>query len=167
VNKLKVVASAAVVLALVACDKTPSPESNLPPEYRVAKFYAKGLGVNLDSMTMKSDGLYTRDLTVGQGERADSGDIVFVQYTGWLPDGKKFDSSRDRNEPFSVAIGYGRVIKGWDQGIVGMHVGGRRLLVIPPALAYGINGRPSIPPNSTLVFDVELDSLVNRVGSGS
>lgn len=162
-KKLTIAAAALVVVGIWACNQ--APKSNLPPEYQVAKFYAKGLGVNLDSMTMSKDGLYEHDMVVGTGERADSGDIVYVQYTGWLPDGTKFDSSRDRNEPFSVAIGYGRVIQGWDQGIVGMHVGGRRLLVIPPALAYGTQRRGSIPANSTLVFDVELDSLVNRTGS--
>lgn len=161
----KAAALAVVMLALAACSKPPSPESNLPIEYQVAKYYAKDLGVNLDSMTMHKDGLFVRDLAVGTGQRADSGDIVFVKYTGWLPNGTQFDSNMDSDSLFHPAIGYGQVIKGWDEGIVGMHVGGRRLLVIPPALGYGVNRNGPIPANSTLVFDVKLDSLVNRVGS--
>ena len=102
----------------------------------------------------------------GEGARADSGDIVTVHYTGWLPTGRKFDSSRDRDTPFEVAIGYGRVIDGWDQGIVGMRVGGQRRLVIPPALGYGAQGTGPIPGGSTLVFDVELLDVVNRVPEG-
>jgi FKBP-type peptidyl-prolyl cis-trans isomerase FkpA len=165
VNMFKAAALAVVMLALAACSKPPSPESNLPIEYQVAKYYAKDLGVNLDSMTMHKDGLYEQDLVVGQGERADSGDIAFVKYTGWLPNGTQFDSNVSSDSLFPVALGYGRVIKGWDQGVVGMHVGGRRMLVIPPALGYGVNRHGPIPANSTLVFDVQLDSLVNRVGS--
>lgn len=149
------------VAALAACGGG-SDRPNLPQEYQVARHYAPGLNVDLDSMTMKSDGLYYEDLVVGEGARADSGDVVTVQYTGWLPDGTQFDSSRDRDRPFETALGYGRVIQGWDQGIVGMHAGGRRILVIPPGLAYGTTRRGSIPANATLVFDVELVSVQDR-----
>jgi FKBP-type peptidyl-prolyl cis-trans isomerase len=117
-------------------------------------------------MERRPTGLYVQDVAVGEGARADSGDIVVVHYTGWLPQGVKFDSSRDRDEPFEVAIGYGRVIQGWDQGIVGMREGGRRRLVIPPVMAYGERGSGPIPRNSTLVFDVELLSVVNRTPEG-
>ncbi|MGK7312484.1 MAG: FKBP-type peptidyl-prolyl cis-trans isomerase [Candidatus Longimicrobiales bacterium M2_2A_002] len=117
-------------------------------------------------MERRPTGLYVRDLVEGEGARADSGDIVTVHYTGWLPTGRKFDSSRDREAPFEVAIGYGRVIDGWDQGIVGMRVGGQRRLVIPPALGYGAQGSGPIPGSSTLVFDVELLDVVNRVPEG-
>jgi len=107
-------------------------------------------------ITSKS-GLKYEDLKVGTGEEAKSGTTVEVHYTGWLKDGKKFDSSLDRKQPFSFKLGAGTVIKGWDEGVAGMKVGGKRTLTIPPELGYGARGAPgAIPPNSTLIFDVEL-----------
>jgi len=109
--------------------------------------------------------LVIKDTRVGKGREAASGDMVRVHYTGWLYNfnakdgkGRKFDSSRDRGQPLELPIGVGKVIKGWDQGIVGMKVGGRRTLVIPPELGYGARtmGNGIIPANSTLMFDVEL-----------
>lgn len=104
------------------------------------------------------------DIVVGTGALAEPGKNVTVHYTGWLfdstqPDnrGKKFDSSKDRNEPFKFPLGGGRVIRGWDEGVAGMKVGGKRVLTIPPAMGYGARGAGGvIPPNATLVFEVEL-----------
>jgi FKBP-type peptidyl-prolyl cis-trans isomerase len=112
--------------------------------------------VDLSAMTQTSSGLYILDLEVGEGEEAAVGQLATVHYTGWFIDGEKFDSSLDREEPYAFPLGAGQVIAGWDEGVVGMRVGGNRRLVIPPELAYGPQGRPGIPPNSTLVFDVEL-----------
>ena len=114
------------------------------------------------SMTMLASGLQYEDTQVGTGDEAKAGDHVSVHYTGWLqqPDGsagKKFDSSKDRNDPFNFPLGAGHVIKGWDEGVQGMKVGGARRLVIPAAMGYGARGAGGvIPPNATLIFDVEL-----------
>ena len=104
-----------------------------------------------------SSGLQYIDLAVGTGATAQTGQTVIVHYTGWLENGKKFDSSVDRGNPFSFPLGAGRVIMGWDEGIQGMKVGGKRKLIIPSNLGYGPRGAGSvIPPNATLIFEVEL-----------
>jgi peptidylprolyl isomerase len=113
-------------------------------------------GANMGDVTTTADGLQIQDLTVGTGQEAKSGDTVTVNYLGTLTNGTKFDSSYDRNQPFTTQIGVGQVIKGWDEGIVGMKVGGKRKLIIPPSLGYGSQAMGSIPPNSTLIFGVEL-----------
>ena len=101
--------------------------------------------------------LKIEELAEGTGAAAAAGQRVRVHYTGWLTTGQKFDSSKDRGEPFRFKLGAGQVIKGWDQGVQGMKVGGKRKLTIPPELGYGSRGFPgAIPPNSTLVFEVEL-----------
>ncbi|HEU4457730.1 MAG TPA: FKBP-type peptidyl-prolyl cis-trans isomerase [Methylibium sp.] len=114
--------------------------------------------------TTTPSGLQIDDTTVGSGATAQAGQEVRVHYTGWLFDdgkaGRKFDSSKDRGEPFEFSLGAGQVIRGWDEGVAGMQAGGTRRLVIPPQLGYGARGAGGvIPPNATLLFEVELLGL--------
>lgn len=124
--------------------QTVRPNTNSPAK-------VTGDGVKTDS------GLQYWDIKIGLGPLAKAGDHVKVHYTGWLTSGKKFDSSVDANQPYEFTLGQGEVIKGWDEGVVGMKVGGKRQLRIPPDLAYGAEGHPpQVPPDSTLIFDVRL-----------
>jgi len=102
------------------------------------------------------EGLQIEDLVVGEGKEVLNGNAVSVHYTGWLLDGTKFDSSVDRGQPFAFLIGEGSVIAGWDKGLLGMKVGGKRILIIAPELGYGSVDKGIIPPNSTLKFEIEL-----------
>ena len=139
------------VVGLLGCgDKA---EGNRAPQGG----FSAALGVDTTAMTKTPSGLRYQDVALGEGKTATAGRMVRVHYTGWLPNGEKFDSSRDRNEPFEFSLGAGQVIAGWDEGVAGMKVGGKRKLVIPADLAYGTAGAPpDIPPGATLVFEVEL-----------
>lgn len=127
-------------------------ESTVPAEF------AEALGVDLEAMRQTPSGLYIQDLVEGRGLAARSGHVVVVHYTGWLPNGDQFDTSRDAGEARSFQLGARRdVITGWEEGVSGMRIGGKRLLVVPPHLAYGARGVPgAIPPNATLVYEFEL-----------
>ncbi|MEE9398130.1 MAG: FKBP-type peptidyl-prolyl cis-trans isomerase [Methylococcales bacterium] len=107
-----------------------------------------------------ASGLKYEELVIGEGATAETGQTVVVHYTGWLENGTKFDSSKDRNTPFDFSLGAGQVIKGWDEGVVGMKIGGTRKLTIPSDLGYGAQGAGGvIPSNATLIFEVELLEL--------
>ena len=158
----KIVASAAIVLAgVTACAQTgTTPPAAAAPAAAPAPASAPAVVTEL----------VKKDIVEGTGKTAETGKAVLVHYTGWLYDpaapgmkGAKFDSSEGRPTPFGFVIGARRVIKGWDEGVPGMKVGGKRMLIIPPALAYGEKGSGSgkVPPNATLLFEVELIKLVN------
>jgi FKBP-type peptidyl-prolyl cis-trans isomerase len=141
-----IVAVIAIVAVVYGCGKSEKSGSSSSGPMKVA-----------GSPTTTPSGLQYWDIVAGNGPTATPGNMVHVHYSGYLTSGEKFDSSRDRNEPFSFPLGAGQVIKGWDEGVAGMKVGGQRQLRIPPALGYGSAGAGgAIPPNATLVFDVEL-----------
>lgn len=148
------------LLSLTACSESLSPGSGSDgtPSNPATETYATALGVNIANMTKKSDALYIQDITVGTGAEAVNLRTLGVTYTGWLVNGTKFDSNVG-GAFFSFVLGAGSVITGWDQGVLGMRVGGKRRLVIGSALGYRGSGSGSIPPNATLVFDVELKTL--------
>lgn len=113
------------------------------------------------SEKITDSGLKYEDTVLGTGEEAKAGQRVSVHYTGWLENGTKFDSSKDRNQPFDFNLGAGQVIRGWDEGVAGMQVGGTRKLTIPSQLGYGAAGAGGvIPPNATLIFEVELLAIL-------
>lgn len=146
---IKYVAGVAVMLGLTAMFVLAQSAARKPSTSAPTK--VTGDGVKTDS------GLVYWDIRVGNGAEAKEGSHVRVHYTGWLITGKKFDSSVDAGKPFDFTIGNGEVIKGWEEGVSGMKVGGKRQLRIPPALAYGAAGYPgAIPPNATLIFDIQL-----------
>lgn len=138
---------------------TSTPEPIASTSAIISESPAASPAANMGNLITTADGLQIQDLTVGTGQEVKSGDTVTVNYLGTLTNGTKFDSSYDRNQPFTTQIGVGQVIKGWDEGIVGMKVGGKRKLIVPPSLGYGSQNLGSIPPNSTLIFEVELLSI--------
>ncbi len=140
------------LLVMAACGSDSVPDIPSNPSVEA---YAASLNVDIAQMTRKSDHLFIQDLKVGTGTDAIAGRSVDMRYTGWLVNGIRFDSNME-GAPFSFILGVGQVIAGWDQGVAGMKVGGKRKLVIGSALGYGRSGQGPIPANSTLVFDVEL-----------
>ena len=158
---------AALLATVAACNSVEAPN-----EDPANTSYAPTLGVNVSQMTRAASGLYYQDLVTGTGAAADSGKTVRVYYTGWLTGGEQFDSNRNKT-PFEFVLGIGSVIRGWDEGLEGMRVGGRRRLVIPPSLGYGGKTSGLIPAGSVLVFDVELVTVTapttttTSAGSGS
>jgi len=150
---MKSVAAIAIILGLTAVVvAAQSPARKTSGASTTAPTKVTGEGVKTPS------GLIYWEIRVGNGDTAKEGSHVRVHYTGWLTNGKKFDSSVDAGRPFDFTLGNGEVIKGWDEGVSGMRVGGKRQLRIPPDLAYGAEGTPGgpIPPNATLIFDVQL-----------
>ncbi|MCU0648548.1 MAG: FKBP-type peptidyl-prolyl cis-trans isomerase [Gemmatimonadaceae bacterium] len=144
----------AVAVTLAACSsETASP--TVVNEDPATVPYAASLGVNIAQMTQRVPGLYVQDVAVGTGLTATNGRSLSMHYTGWLANGRQFDSSRG-GSPLPFSLGVGEVIRGWDLGIEGMRVGGRRRLVIGPDLGYGARGNGPIPGGAVLVFDVEL-----------
>ena len=140
------------IVAMAALWATAQTATTKTVAHNNAPVKVSGTGVKTD------DGLQYWEIRVGNGQTAKEGSHVRVHYTGWLTNGKKFDSSLDAGKPFDFTIGNGEVIKGWEEGVTGMRVGGKRQLRIPPSLGYGAEGTPGgpIPPNATLIFDIQL-----------
>ncbi|HEU4628973.1 MAG TPA: FKBP-type peptidyl-prolyl cis-trans isomerase [Gemmatimonadaceae bacterium] len=144
-------ALAALLVALAGCASPGLRVDELQPS-----MFAPSLNVDLAASTRSPGGFYYRDLAVGGGEAVQRGDQVTVRYTGWLPNGSPLEPPRPEPSVVTFRVGGGQVIPGWERGVVGMHEGGRRQLVLPPALGYGPRTYGSVPPNSVLVFVIEV-----------
>jgi peptidylprolyl isomerase len=160
---LILVMSIGLMIWVAGCGKSSQPASQTPPaKTQAAQPSAPGGGyspIQGDTVTTAS-GLKYIEIKVGTGLAPKTGQICAMDYTGWLTNGTKFDSSHDHGKPYPVPLGMGRVIKGWDEGISTMKMGGQRRLIVPPQLGYGERGMGGvIPPNATLIFDVELVSI--------
>ena len=145
--------AAALLVAGCGSDST----SPTPPNIETTTF-ASSLNINLATMTKTADGLYYKDITVGTGATIATGQVIGARYTGWLANGSQFGTNVTDQNPFPFHLGRGEVIEGWDLGLVGMKVGGKRLLILPPSLGYGPQANGPIPGNSILVFEVEIES---------
>ena len=162
-RRIAVIALAATFFACGgggSASTTPTPASNPRPIAGDVERtdFNPSLNIHLDSMTRRASGLYVQDLVMGTGAVAGRERTVVVRYAGWLPNGKQFDSGE-----ISVIIGANKTIRAWEEGLLGMRVGGRRRLVVPPTLAYGARGAGDIPPNAVLVFEMELRSVLARL----
>lgn len=147
----------ALLLAMSACGKTDTTGPDVPTIETTT--FAPSLGINLSTFTKTSSGLYWKDLVVGSGAGATVGKKVAIHYVGSLTNGTQFDANGPTDTPFAFTIGTGQVIPGFDEGVRGMAVGGKRQLIIPPALAYGNRAVGPIPANSILVFTIDLVSI--------
>lgn len=149
--RLLLLAGLLLAVRSAAVEPTPAPTPGIPPLPSVVQWHTT------------PSGLQYADTAIGTGATPNEGQIVVVHFVGWLDDGTRFDSTRDRGKPFGFPLGSGQVIKGWDEGVRGMRVGGKRRLKVPPALGYGEHGVPPIvPPNASLVFDVELVRVLDK-----
>jgi len=162
----KSIFAAYIALAVLAatvtagCARTPADETTAPPSDAGQATTPPSQDAPEAPAAAEVTELVIEDISVGTGAEAKAGDMVTVHYTGWLTDGTKFDSSLDAGRPFQFPLGQGQVIPGWDQGVAGMKIGGKRKLTIPPDLGYGSAGAGGvIPPNATLIFEVELLSI--------
>jgi FKBP-type peptidyl-prolyl cis-trans isomerase FkpA len=156
-KQLVLLAMLAVVTLLAAQTTKTAAQKSAPAPKATATPKPSGPTKVTGQPQSTASGVEYWDIKVGTGKTAVAGKKLSMHYTGWLTNGKKFDSSLDHDEPFSFTLGTGEVIKGWDEGVAGMKVGGKRQLKIPPAAGYGSRGAPPVvPPNATLIFDVEL-----------
>jgi FKBP-type peptidyl-prolyl cis-trans isomerase len=147
-------------VSLTACSNSDAGNSTGPSDPS-SEVFASALGVNLANMTERASRLWVQDIVVGTGAEATAGKTLRMRYTGWLRTGQEFDSNRSSGDPYSFILGARQVISGWDIGVSGMRVGGKRRLVLGSDYGYGAQGSGRIPPNATLVFDVELVSIAN------
>lgn len=149
---LRAAAFAGALITAAACGSSTAPKTPVPDIATTT--FAPSLGVNLAAMTKTTNGVYYRDLSVGTGAPIDTGSKVQVRYAGFLVNGSLFDQTQPTASPLGFTLGTGGVIKGWDEGLVGMKLGGQRQLIIPPALGYGESGSTNIPSQAILVFVV-------------